>query len=237
MFPLHYLPETSSTNDAILNILLEHPAGVAVFTFHQTAGKGQYGNKWTMTKDENLAYSIAVKCENVFLTGNLFNYHTAILVRNFLANMADAKVEIKWPNDLIINHKKICGILIEKMKSNFQDYYIIGIGINVLQKDFDDIKQAGSLLTQTGKSFVLNEFAQSFHEYFSENILIPTPEEAVLTQFNQNLYRKNAISVFELNGLRQNGIIKNADENGFLWIDLENDGLQKFFFKEIEMLY
>ncbi len=237
MFPLHYLPETSSTNDAILNILPDHPSGVAVFTFDQTAGKGQYGNRWIIAKGQNLAYSIAVKCDDVDLLGTLFNYRTAILVRDFLANMADTRVEIKWPNDLIIDNKKIGGILIEKIKSDFQDYYIIGIGINVLQKDFGDIRQAGSLLTQTHKSFVLNDFAQSFHQYFSENILFATVEETVLSQFNQNLYRKDIVSVFELNGVRQNGIIKNADEDGFVWINLEKDGMQKFFHKEIQLLY
>ena len=54
---------------------------------------------------------------------------------------------------------------------------------------------------------------------------------------NQNLFRKDIISVFEINKMRQNGIIKNADEKGFLWVDLEKDGLKKFYHKEIELLY
>ncbi len=45
------------------------------------------------------------------------------------------------------------------------------------------------------------------------------------------------VSVFEKNEVRQNGIIQNVDENGYIWIDLENEGLQKFFHKEIELLY
>ena len=68
--------------------------------------------------------------------------------------------------------------------------------------------------------------------------LISAPHsEDILEDFNENLFRKNKISVFELNGVRQNGIIKYADENGFLWIDMEKDGLQKFNNKEIELLY
>ena len=62
-------------------------------------------------------------------------------------------------------------------------------------------------------------------------------ENKILTEYNHELFRKDEISVFQKNDLRQNGIIKNADKNGFLWIDLENEGLQKFFHKEIELLY
>jgi BirA family biotin operon repressor/biotin-[acetyl-CoA-carboxylase] ligase len=55
--------------------------------------------------------------------------------------------------------------------------------------------------------------------------------------FNNSLFRKDEISVFELNEKRQNGIIKNADRNGNLWIELENDGLHSFYHKEIKLLY
>jgi len=58
-----------------------------------------------------------------------------------------------------------------------------------------------------------------------------------MDQFNENLFRKDEISVFEINGERQNGIIKYADEKGELWVDLENDGLKPFYHKEIKLLY
>ena len=59
----------------------------------------------------------------------------------------------------------------------------------------------------------------------------------ILELYHLHLYRKNEVSVFEKNKVRQNGIIKNVDETGHIWIDLENEGLQKFFHKEIELLY
>ena len=59
----------------------------------------------------------------------------------------------------------------------------------------------------------------------------------ILELYQLHLYRKNEVSVFEKNKVRQNGIIKNVDENGYIWIDLEIEGLQKFFHKEIELLY
>ena len=59
----------------------------------------------------------------------------------------------------------------------------------------------------------------------------------ILEQYNQHLFKKGSVALFSKNNQRQNGIIQYADENGFLWIELEKEGLQKFFHKEIEMLY
>jgi len=228
--------ECFSTNDEILTLLYEDEP-TAVFTFNQTKGRGQYGNEWRVTPNQNLAYSIAIKTSEINISATSLNYYTAIMVRDFLANLTNADAKIKWPNDIILNGKKVCGILIEKKKVNHQEYYIIGIGINVLQEDFSHIPKAGSVLTSTGLRFDLNEFANQFHQSVISKLKNIPSEEEILDDYNQNLFRKEEISVFEKNDVRQNGIIKNADNNGFLWIDLENEGLQKFFHKEIALLY
>lgn len=237
MFPIFYLEKCASTNDEILKFINESNSPVAVYTFNQTKGRGQYGNTWENQKDQNLAYSIALKVAGFQMSGSLFNFRTACVLRDFLANLTKTKVEIKWPNDIIIHGKKISGMLIEKQKINGEDFYIIGIGINVLQKDFKGLSKAGSLFTQTHEEFELKEFSEKLHSAFCNSFQIKAEDHQILDDFNENLFRRNQISVFEIDGVRQNGIIKNADENGFLWVELENDGLQKFNNKEIELLY
>lgn len=238
MSQLFYLKECSSTNDEIEKFLLYGNSDfIAVHTFNQTKGRGQYGNTWSSTAEKNLAYTLAVKAEHFTVSDFIFNYYTAILIRDFLANLTENTVKIKWPNDIILKSKKIVGILIEKKKINQQNYFIIGAGFNVLQEKFDEISNAGSLLTQTGKHFNLEKFALHLNEYLTEKLQNIPPEKEITDRFNENLFRKNQISVFELNGIRQNGIIKNADENGEIWIDLENDGLKSFYHKEIKLLY
>ena len=83
----------------------------------------------------------------------------------------------------------------------------------------------------------LQSFVESFHLCIDSEINAEISENEILDNYNAHLFRKNTISVFQKNNARQNGIIRNADNQGFLWIDLEIDGLQKFFHKEIEMLY
>lgn len=236
MSQIFHLENCFSTNDEILSLLNEDEP-TAVFTFNQTKGRGQYGNIWKVNPNQNLAYSIAIKTSNIRISDTFLNYCTAIIVRDFLANLTNTSCKIKWPNDIILNGKKVCGILIEKKKIENVEYYILGIGINVLQTDFSNLPKAGSVLTATELSFDLKEFAHQFHQYLISRIQDINPEEEILNIYNQSLFRKDEISVFQKNDLRQNGIIKNADKNGFLWIDLENEGLQKFFHKEIELLY
>ena len=236
MNSLIYFNNCASTQDELIDFLNQHYLSedfLAVYTFNQTKGRGQYGNSWENLPEENLAYSFALKTKNINVSDTCFNFYTAILVRDFIANLTKTEVKIKWPNDLILKNKKICGMLFEKSKN----YFVVGIGINILQENFKNLPKAGSVLSQTGLSFELKAFTESLHQYLFEHLVQKEIPNNILELYQLHLYRKNEVSVFEKNKVRQNGIIKNVDENGYIWIDLENEGLQKFFHKEIELLY
>lgn len=237
MSDLFYQKECSSTNDEISQVLLYPDSNfVGLYTFNQTKGRGQYGNTWISTAEQNLAYTVAVKTGSISLSDFMFNYYTAIAVRQYIAILTENTVKIKWPNDIILANKKVAGILIEKRKYNGENYFLIGTGINILQEKFDEISNAGSIFTQTGKKHDLQTVVKEFHRFLIEKFKNPTSEIEVLDSFNENLFRKDEISVFEIEGVRQNGIIRKADENGKIWIEFEN-GLQSFYHKEIKLLY
>jgi len=236
MNSLIYFNNCASTQDELIDFLNQHYLSedfLAIHTFNQTKGRGQYGNSWENLPEENLAYSFALKTKNINISDTCFNFYTAILVRDFIANLTKTEVKIKWPNDLILKNKKICGMLFEKNKN----YFVVGIGINILQENFKNLPKAGSVLSQTGLSFELKAFTESLHQYLFEHLVQKEIPNNILELYQLHLYRKNEVSVFEKNEVRQNGIIQNVDENGYIWIDLENEGLQKFFHKEIELLY
>ena len=236
MNSLIYFNNCASTQDELIDFLNQHYLSedfLAVYTFNQTKGRGQYGNSWENLPEENLAFSFALKTKNINVSDTCFNFYTAILVRDFIANLTKTEVKIKWPNDLILKNKKICGMLFEKNKN----YFVVGIGINILQENFKNLPKAGSILSQTGLSFELKAFTESLHQYLFEHLVQKEIPNNILELYHLHLYRKNEVSVFEKNEVRQNGIIQNVDETGHIWIDLENEGLQKFFHKEIELLY
>lgn len=233
MSPLLYLQHCLSTNDEILfHPNFQSTDVIGMYTFHQTKGRGQYGNSWKTTEHQNVAFTIAVDETHFKNSGALINFYTAVILRDFIANLTKSEVKIKWPNDLIIKNKKVAGILIEKKARK----YIIGIGINVLQKDFIDLPKAGSILTQTGQMVDLHLLAQGLFHSFSHLFNLKIPED-IVSVYNKHLFRKDEISVFEIKGVRQNGIIQQTDSGGYLWINLEKDGVRNFFHKEIELLY
>lgn len=235
---LFFISECESTNDSIEDYFDPLNIGITgLCTFNQTKGKGQYGNKWQEAKNQNIAISFAHHPKMITLADSLFNYYTAVLLHDFVANLTKQRVATKWPNDLILNEKKIAGILIEKKKIQGEKCLITGIGINVTGENFSTLPNAGSLYSQTGVKYDLKNLAEDFFTFYSDNILNPPTADEILFRYNEILFRKDRISCFQIDNQRQNGIIKCADENGYLWIDLEHDGPSRFFHKEITMLY
>ena len=96
-----------------------------------------------------------------------FSMTIALGVCDFLRIYTAGDTFIKWPNDLILKNKKICGMLFEKKG----DFLIGGIGINILQENFEKLPKAGSIFTQTQLKFEAKEFANSFHHYLFENLI------------------------------------------------------------------
>lgn len=238
MSHLIYLDECESTNTEILRYLsADSPTSSAVYTFNQTKGKGQYGNSWECAAEQNLAFTFALRQEAFLLPHELFNFRTAVLLADFIAKMANTEVCIKWPNDLIIHDKKVGGILSEKINGSGVNFLIVGIGVNVLQTNFINLPKAGSIVTQTAVKPDLKSLSIDLYECLQNGFEEKVTMDSVIAEVNSKLFRKGRISVFEINGIRQNGIIQKVDEDGYLWVELENDGLQKFFHKQIELLY
>lgn len=236
MAKLTFVEQCESTNDLILDFLdPEYKDICALYTLNQTKGRGQYGNIWNSDQNKNIAFSAALRCD--FYSQDFINFHTAVILRDFLANLTHSEVFIKWPNDLILKNKKIAGILIERKKVKNHFFYIIGMGLNVLQEDFLNLPKAGSILTQTGLKFQPKPLAKQLFEFLSLQLSAETSPEKIHTIYNDWLFRKNKVSVFEIDKIRQNGIIQTVDQKGQLWINLEKDGVKSFARQEISLLY
>ncbi len=104
----------------------------------QTAGRGQRGNTWTSNAGENLMFSIVLKSPVLKAEDHFaLNEIAALSVADFLSTYG-IKAEIKWPNDIYVGEKKICGILIENsFRGKTISSSIIGIGLNINQRNFN----------------------------------------------------------------------------------------------------
>ena len=98
----------------------------------QSKGKGQYGRKWISYKG-NIFLSFFYKLENINLSPSSLTKINCFLVKDVISKYYKKKITFKLPNDLLINKKKICGILQEKIEKSKKQYLIVGIGFNLIK--------------------------------------------------------------------------------------------------------
>lgn len=111
--------------------------GIVVIAEEQTAGKGRLGRTWQANPGENLTFSLLLRPLVSPDTLNLLPLYIAVTVAEAIERVSNLQVECKWPNDLLVNNKKIGGILIEgSVKENIVEHVVIGLGINVNQTQF-----------------------------------------------------------------------------------------------------
>ena len=124
---------TSSTNDIAAEYAKNKKNdGLVVFAEEQTAGRGRAGSKWHSGRADSVQCSIVLT--DYKLNPELLSLTCAVAVAEGLGKIGGTEANIKWPNDIILNGKKVAGILLESKLNNDGGAYILGIGINCHQK-------------------------------------------------------------------------------------------------------
>lgn len=141
-FTVYHFNYTESTNIHALEAIHAKKAknGDIFWTDYQTKGKGQRGGFWKANKGENLLFSLVLE-PNLSVEKQFYlSMIAALSVHDLLLHIGIEKVKVKWPNDVLVDGKKIAGILIENsLQGSKINYSIIGIGLNVNQVDFKEV--------------------------------------------------------------------------------------------------
>jgi len=213
-----------------------------VTTKIQTQGRGQRGTVWNSESNKNLTCSVFKRGLNMVADEQFYiSIMTSLAVVKTLQSFNIPKLHVKWPNDILSENNKICGILIENViKNNNLIESIIGIGLNVNQTKFEQLPNASSLKILTGTVFNLDELLQllvmNLKYYFK--YLNSGEFEFLKAEYEQKLFRKDKPSSFkDIQGNIFAGFIKGINEVGHLQILLEDDVLKEFDLKEITLLY
>ncbi|HEY5653526.1 MAG TPA: biotin--[acetyl-CoA-carboxylase] ligase, partial [Pontiella sp.] len=106
------------------------PSGTIVATREQTAGRGRSNRNWLSAPNTNLCFSIFIETNAELTTVPSLTMATALAVTEYLNTLRIPAIP-KWPNDVLVESRKICGILSERVQSRFQSGIIVGIGLNV----------------------------------------------------------------------------------------------------------
>lgn len=119
-----------STNDTALKLIKKKISKpTLIISERQTGGRGRIGKKW-VSKKGNLFITIFFKLNQKNINFKQFAILNALLLKKIISNKISKKIKIKWPNDLLFEKNKFCGILQEVVKFNKFDFLIVGIGLN-----------------------------------------------------------------------------------------------------------
>ena len=122
--------KVKSTNDIALTLIKKNVSEpTLIIAESQTHGRGRIGKKW-ISKKGNLMISLFFRYEKKKINFKQFAILNAFLLKKVFSKTISNKIKIKWPNDLIFNNQKFCGILQEVIQFNNFDYLIVGIGLN-----------------------------------------------------------------------------------------------------------
>ncbi|MEM0993367.1 MAG: biotin--[acetyl-CoA-carboxylase] ligase [Bacteroidota bacterium] len=243
---LFHFPQLPSTNDYAFELLKSQKVaeGTLVHTDHQYRGKGQMGNTWESNPNENISASIIFHPK--FLHPNeqfYLNMAVSLAARTTLAQYTQAKVEIKWPNDILINEKKAAGILIQNILSGTKiQSSVVGIGINVNQRSFSNpIKNASSLSLVTDQTYQLTEILQTLCQQLEANYLLLKQRHYQLLRaaYFEHLFRYQRWANYRLPEEHLSSIqgkIIDVLETGQLLVE-HSDHTRAYQFKEIQFIY
>lgn len=173
---IYYFDSIDSTNTKAKELAEEgHPGGTLVVADRQTAGKGRRGRSWESPSGIGIFMTLMLKPEINPNNASMLTLVAAMATTRAIRRVTGVPAMIKWPNDIVMNGKKVCGILTE-MSAQFDyiNHIVIGIGINVHNEEFpEEIAQtASSLYLESGqhihRASLIEAFLEEFEDVYAE---------------------------------------------------------------------
>ncbi|MCY7363165.1 MAG: biotin--[acetyl-CoA-carboxylase] ligase [Ignavibacteria bacterium] len=239
---VHYTSIDSTNLEAQrLNKSEKQPEGLLITADEQESGKGYGQNVWKSEPEKNILMTILLN--PVFLKARFqfyLNQSICLAIHDTLGNFLDKDLlEIKWPNDIVYNGKKLCGVLIENsLQGNFIHHAYIGIGINVNQKKFSSaLKNATSLSKIKNKLFDTEKIIMLLCENIEARYLQLKANniQEIQKDYMQKLFQLEEQCNYKIAGKELKGKITGINPEGKLVIDTA-DGYMICGYKEVEFL-
>lgn len=242
-----HLNSCASTNSYAAGLPVpERGSGLCfIVTDEQTAGRGQKGNHWEAEPGKNLTFSVLWKPEGVAAAGQFALSEAVALAVVDLLGENGIEAKVKWPNDIYVGDRKICGILIEHSLFGYEiSRTIAGVGINVNQYEFlSDAPNPVSMVQLTGASYSLHDLLMDYADCLEKRLKkTETTEgrEMLHEEYKNRMWRgDDDFYPFRdvATGKRYLGRIMDVELTGFLHIlPLKGEKEQRYAFKEVEFL-
>lgn len=239
---LYYYEKTGSTNTDVKKLAEEGAAhGTLVVADMQTAGRGRKGRNWQSPAGTTISMSILLRPQFTPDHASALTLVMAFAVAKALKEVCDCEFQIKWPNDIVLNKKKICGILTEmSAEMDYIHYVVIGVGINMNLLDFpDEIKEtATSVLKETGKAVSraqVVERSMHYFEYYYEEYLKTLDLSGIREEYNEILVNQDTqVEVLDPKG-EYTGMARGITDSGELIVEKEDGSRTRVYAGEVSV--
>ena len=241
-FKLNILQKCSSTNDIAIEKAKEGlPEGSSYLSYLQTNGRGRNNNQWISMKG-NLFLSTIFRPSISKTNWHQLSLIIGLSILESLIHLGvdRRKIELKWPNDVLVQKNKISGVLLE----SFDDFIVAGIGLNILKNPQNDTKwNTTKLYDHSNNDFSLEYIANIILKIIFKNYAIWEDKgfNFFKKKINKSLYNINSKIVIKLNSQTNKitGVILGLGDNGSLKIKVGNEFLEyysveSFFFPDEE---
>ena len=232
-----YLESIDSTNNEIKRRAAGgETEGLVISAGKQTAGRGRSGHQWETPADISIATSLLLRPTVAIDHLSSLTLVAAVAVRRAIEELYGIETWIKWPNDVIIHGKKVCGILTEMSASEGKaEYVVVGIGVNVHQTSFSEelankaisvdmaIKEGDPFGAKRGDCKELTYRIWQEFSLLYEAFCMTEDLSIVMEEYNRFLINRNAkVRVLDPSG-EWEGIARGIDESGKLLVETKED--------------
>lgn len=232
--------ELDSTNNKAKEIACDYEENILLIAERQLAGRGSKGRSWYAPEGDGIWMSLLLHPSIVPNHASRLTLIAALSVVKAIEEESGLNPKIKWPNDVLLNDKKVCGILTEmSSEMDYIHYVIIGIGINVHTKEFpEDLKKRTTSIALEGKiikrSRLICKLVEHFNRYYK--VFLETEDlSAFISEYNELLVHKDkSIQVVSINSKKE-GIARGIDATGSLLLELPDGRVQPIISGEVSV--
>ena len=236
------IDRVSSTNNYAAKLLNQTkiPFGAVIMAQFQDDGRGQRGAVWQSKSGENLLFSAILdgslmkECPPFYLSKCV-----AVSIKDTLSYFLKHKIHLKWPNDVLVERRKIAGVLIESQwKGNNLFSSIIGVGLNVNQTHFEYGFDATSMKLLSANDYDLKEVLQVLCTKlnFNFNRLLSKEYSDLQQDYLSSLYKYNEKTLFKIGDKLEEVVLKDVNENGMVSLEMLGGKIKEYDFSQARQI-
>ncbi|MEI7811396.1 MAG: biotin--[acetyl-CoA-carboxylase] ligase [Ignavibacteria bacterium] len=235
-----YSEEVDSTNAVLLDPANDlNTDGSVLLAEKQSDGKGRKDRKWYSLKDHNLTFSVLLNRKFNERKINLINFAACLAISNSLENLYQLRINLKWPNDVLVAGEKIAGILLESTsKGNRINKLVVGIGLNVNQTAFQGTFRIPptSVKKITGNDIprerLLSEILNNFEELLER---VHSNPQSILNDWKSRCRMLGEMVEVQDEDVSKTGLFEDVDEEGFMLLRLNNGKLERITVGDVSL--